>query len=168
MKAVKIVFHIVISLTAAALLVGAPAFYILKSSGNGDVDAISGATAKLPDKPSGEYVLLLNRSLHEDTVDEWTRFFRDGELDVIFDDISCIAAQNDVNAIEMAEILRAQLPENQMKLRTENPVLLASKAENGCIDAAFFSKEIADSLKLRTDADENIICIAIKGGEQEK
>ena len=55
-----------------------------------------------------------------------------------------------------------------MKLRTENPTLLVSKAENGCIDAAIFSKEMADAMKLRTDSDDNIACIIIKGGENEK
>ena len=55
-----------------------------------------------------------------------------------------------------------------MKLRTENPPLLVSKAENGCIDAAIFSKEMADTMKLRTYPDDTIVCIIIKGGEDEK
>ena len=168
MKAGKIVIHILISLTAALLLVGIPAGMILNQSAGKAPDAVSGASLKLPDKPSGDYVLLLNRSLHEDSLNDWIAFFRDGELNVIFDDISCIAPESDSQAIQMAERLQAQLPENQMQLRTENPTLLISKAENGCIDAAIFSKELADALKLKADADERIAYIIIKDGEQEQ
>ena len=166
MKAVKIMVHIFLSLTAAFLLAGVPMLYVLDMSKGKDIDAVSGASIKLPDKPSGDYIVLLNRSLHEDSVDDWIKFFRDGELNVIFDDISCIAAQSDAPAIQMAERFRAQLPENQMRLRRENALLLASKAENGCIDAAIFSKETAEALKIDAGAAENIICIEIKGGEE--
>ena len=168
MKAGKTALHIILSLTAVFLLVGLPGLYILGETAEEQPDAVSGASIKLPDKPSGEYVLLLNRSLHEDTFDDWVAFFCDGELNVIFDDINCIASQSDADALKMADRLIAQLPENQMKLRTENPTLLVSKAENGCIDAAIFSKEMADAMKLRTDSDDNIACIIIKGGENEK
>lgn len=168
MKAGKIIIHIIISLTAAFLLAGIPAVYVMGSIDGGAADAVSGASVKLPEKPSGEYILLLNKTLHEGSVDEWTAFFRDGELNVIFDDISCLAPDSDIGAITMAERFCAQLPENQMRLRTENSLLLASKAENGCIDAAVFSKEMAESLKLKAEANENIICMVIKGGEQDQ
>ncbi len=167
MKAVKIMVHIFLSLTAAFLLAGVPMLYVLDMSKGKDIDAVSGASIKLPDKPSGDYIVLLNRSLHEDSVDDWIKFFRDGELNVIFDDISCITAQSDAAAVQMAERFQAQLPENQMRLRTENPTLLVSKAENGCIDAAIFSKEMADSLKLRPETNKSIVCISVKGGEDE-
>ena len=167
MKAGKIIIHIIISLTAAFLLAGVPAAYVMDSIDVGTTDAVSGASVKPPEKPSGEYILLLNKSLHEGSVDEWTAFFRDGELNVIFDDISCITAQSDAAAVQMAERFQAQLPENQMRLRTENPTLLVSKAENGCIDAAIFSKEMADSLKLRPETNKSIVCISVKGGEDE-
>ena len=168
MKAAKLLFHIFISLTASFLLVGLPTGFVLYHTQSEAPDAVSGASVKLPDKPSGDYVLMLNRSLHEDSFDDWVSFFQNGELNVIFDDINCIAAQSDADALKMADRLIAQLPENQMKLRTENPTLLVSKAENGCIDAAIFSKEMADAMKLRTDMDDNIACIIIKGGEDEK
>ena len=118
--------HIFLSLTAAFLLAGVPMLYVLDMSKGKDIDAVSGASIKLPDKPSGDYIVLLNRSLHEDSVDDWIKFFRDGELNVIF-----------------------------------------SKAENGCIDAAIFSKEMADSLKLRPETNKSIVCISVKGGEDE-
>ena len=167
MKAGKIILHVLASAMAAALLVGVPSAYIIGQSDVNTADAVSGASVKLPEKPSGEYVLLLNRTLHEDSLDDWIAFFRDGELNVIFDDISCIAAQSDSGAIQMAQRLQAQLPENQMQLRTENPMLLVSKAENGCIDAAIFSKEMADSLGLKAEWDGDVAYMIIKGGEDE-
>lgn len=168
MKAGKIALHIILSLTAAFLLVGIPGLYILDQTAEEQPDAVSGASIKLPDKPSGDYVLLLNRSLHEDSFDDWVAFFRDGELNVIFDDINCIAALSDVDALKMADRLIAQLPENQMQLRTENPTLLVSKAENGCIDAAIFSKEFAEAMKLKADPDGSIAYIIIKGGDDKQ
>ena len=83
--------------------------------------------------------------------------------DVVF---KTLVTRGDGNAIKTAERLRAQLPENQMRLRSEDATLLASKAENGCIDAAIFSKEFADELKLKADAHENVVCIKIRVGEQ--
>lgn len=168
MKGVKVMLHIIPSLAAAFLLVGLPTLYILDMSKGKDTDAVSGASIRLPDKPSGDYVILLNSSLHEDCLDDWTAFFSSGELNVIFDDISVIAAQSDTAAVQMAERFRAQLPENQMSLRTENPTLLVSKAESGCIDAAIFSKEMADSLRLSDKTADNIIRISVKGGEEKK
>ncbi len=168
MKAGKIALHIILSLIAAFLLVGLPGLYILVQRAENRPDTVSSASVKIPDKPSGEYVLLLNRSLHKESFDDWVAFFSDGELNVIFDDVNCLASESDTDALKMADRLIARLPENQMKLRTENPVLLVSKVENGCIDTAIFSKEMADEMKLRTDSDDNIACIIIKGGEDEK
>ena len=168
MKALKGLLHLTLSLTAVFLLAVAPCLYTLDSLRGNAPDAVSGASIRLPDKPSGDYIILLNRSLHESTVEEWTAFFRDGELNVIFDDISVLAAKADTTAVKMAERFRAQLPENQMNLRTEDPVLLASKAENGCIDAAIFSKEMADMLGLGDMSDERIVVIFIKDGGEEK
>ena len=168
MKAGKMALHIILSLIAAFLLVGLPGLYILVQRAENRPDTVSSASVKIPDKPSGEYVLLLNRSLHKESFDDWVAFFSDGELNVIFDDVNCLASESDTDALKMADRLIARLPENQMKLRTENPVLLVSKVENGCIDTAIFSKEMADEMKLRTDSDDNIACIIIKGGEDEK
>ena len=111
MKAGKIALHIILSLIAAFLLVGLPGLYILVQRAENRPDTVSSASVKIPDKPSGEYVILINRSLHEDTFDDWVAFFCDGELNVIFDDINCIASQSDADALKMADRLIAQLPE---------------------------------------------------------
>ena len=65
----------------------------------------------------------------------------------------------------MAQRYQAQLPENQMKLRTEDLTLLVSKAESGYIDAAVFSKEIAQAMKLSTEkCSEKSVVIEVKTG----
>ena len=50
-----------------------------------------------------------------------------------------------------------------MTLREENPTLLVSKAENGYIDVAIFSKEMADSLNLAPNKELTRV-IEIYGG----
>lgn len=164
MKALRVLIHLLVSLTAAFAVVGIPALVLLPLPGANGTDAVSSASIQLPEKPSGEFVVLLNRSLHEDSLAEWTAFFRDGELNVIFDDIQCIVASADTAALQMAERFQAQLPENQMRLRTEDATLLVSKADNHCIDAAVFSKEMADSLRLRPDGEGTLLFITIKDG----
>lgn len=164
MKAVRILVHTVISLLVTFLCIGVPALVLFAPFGGEETDAVTSASVKLPDKPSGDYLVLLNRSLHEETLGEWEAFFRDGELNVIFDDINCLAADSDIPALQMADRFKAQLPENQMHLRTENVMLLVSKAENGCIDAAVFSQEMADMMKLSVER-EDILVIRVKGGE---
>lgn len=165
MKAVRITIHLLLTLLVTFLLVAVPALILFDPFGTGKDDAMTSASVKLPDKPSGEYLVLLNRSLHEETLEEWEAFFRDGELEVIFDDINCLAADSDIPALKMADRFLAQLPENQMHLKTENATLLVSKAENGCIDAAVFSREMADSLKLSV-SQKDILVISVKGGEE--
>ena len=71
-----------------------------------------------------------------------------------------------MTGILLAERMQAQLPENQMRLRSENPTLLVSKAEAGLIDVAVFSKEMAGALKLKSSGQmEGIAVITVKGGD---
>ena len=114
-------------------------------------------------------MVLLNRDLHQESLAQWQSFFRDGELNVIFDDIQCIAAQGDAAAIQLAQRYQAQLPENQMTLRFENPMLLMSKAENGLIDTAIISKELASALALSiAEKDSHIMQIHVSGGTDDE
>ena len=132
----------------------------------GNTDAVAQATAVIPDEPSGEHIVLINKRLHSDSLDEWISFFNDEEFAVIFDDIKCTAAMGDNSGIQLAERFMAQLPENQMTLRTEDPTLLISKAEKGYIDTAVFSKEMADALKLSIKSDD-IAVVYIHGGTKD-
>lgn len=155
-------FHITLSMLSAVLIVGVPLALKLDFFGE-KVDAVSQATMELPEQPSGEYIVLINASLHEDTIDDWKSFLGD-EYAVIFDDIHCTVANGDEAGMQLAERYKAQLPENQMTVRSEDAALLASKAESGLIDAAIFSKEMAQAIKLSPDKAENVSSIEITGG----
>lgn len=143
--------HIAAVIAALFLLLGvpclgSPAFKALIS---GDTDAVSGATVAL-DQPSGEYVVFINTSLHTDetALTAWQEFFETGESDDIynvFEDISCTVASNDPGGLEMARSFMSRLPENQMKVRTEDVTLMLSKAESGRFDVIVMSKELAEA-----------------------
>ena len=167
MSIAKRLEHRLLVLVLLGFLVGLPCAThteIFHSKSN--TDAVSGATMKLPEQPSGEFIILINKRLHRDTLSEWQKFFLGEDLPVIFDDISCLTAEGDVTGILLAERMQAQLPENQMRLRSENPTLLVSKAEAGLIDVAVFSKEMADALKLKSSGQtEGVTVITVKGGD---
>lgn len=148
----KLLGHIVSAVMTVVLLMGLP----LLLSGNigllfgKKADAVSSAT-KAVDKPSGEYVVFINTSLHTDetALKSWETFFETGDTDGIidvFEDISCTVAESDKGGLEMAESFMSRLPENQMKIRTEDPTLMISKAEHGRFDVIVMSKETADIL----------------------
>ena len=157
---------------AASLLVflGIPSFYYAKDLqalyGGGDTDAVAGASLEIPDQPSGEYVVLLNRERHEKALQEWTDFFQEKPVGVIFEDLECITAAGDASGRQMAERYQARLAENQMTLREENSLLAASKAQWGVCDVMVFSKEMADALQLDTVYDNPELCvIPVTGSE---
>ncbi|MBR1472033.1 MAG: hypothetical protein IJ600_10385 [Lachnospiraceae bacterium] len=126
---------------AVLLFAAAPAAY-LTASGMGDVDAVSSATTILA-QPSGAYIVLINEGRHTDAgkLQTWKQFFSGEEIDFIFEDISCIVAGTDAAGWEIAESFQSRLPENQMKLRTEDATLLLSKIYYGEFDVALFSRE---------------------------
>ena len=133
-----------------------------------NTDAVAQATIEIPDEPSGEYYIFINKRLHRDSINDWISFFNDDEFAVIFDDIKCIAPKGDVNGIQLAERYKAQLPENQMTLRTEDPTLLASKAEQGYIDMAVFSVEMAEAMGIQGDSvEKDIVLIQLRGGSED-
>lgn len=141
--------HFLVVGTALFLLIGLPflrsdTFRRLKS---GDTDAVASATVAL-DKPSGEYLVMINTSLHTDkqALAAWEAFFGRGETEGlynVFEDLSCTVGTGDTAALEMARSFMSQLPENQMKVRTEDPTLMLSKAENGRFDVIIMSAETA-------------------------
>ena len=167
MRAVESLWHKLFVIAILILLVGIPfATHSDVFSTQSEPDAISSATVKLPDQPSGEFLVFINSNLHSDTLSDWKKFFSGEDLPVIFDDIRCIAANGDATGIQLAERFQAQLPENQMTLRTENPTLLISKAEKGYIDVVVMSKEMADALKYNSsETIEGVTVISLKGGK---
>ena len=153
------------------VLLGLPSLYYakdLQAMYGGDMDAVTGASLEIPDQPSGEYVVLLARDRHEDTLKEWTDFFQERPVGVIFEDLECITAAGDVSGRQMAERYQARLAENQLTLREENSLLAASKAQWGVFDVMVFSKEMADALQLETVYEDPDICvIPVVGNEDD-
>ena len=133
--------------------------------GGGGADAVSSASVIL-DAPSGSFVVLLNRGAHArlDTADAWAQFFR-GESLVIMDDVTCLVGQGDAAGFDMADSYRSRLPENQMKLRTEDATLMLSRAQLGRFDAIVMSKEFADAYRADTAYGREGIEVIEIGGE---
>lgn len=165
MKALK---HIGIVLAGLFLCLVLPGlFYVDVGAMLSGVDAVSGASMDLPDQPSGEFVVIINRDRHSMTLEEWTDFFQEQPVDVIMEDISCLAAASDPTGVQLAERYQARLAENQMTLTKENSLLIVSRAENGLYDVIILSKEMADAVDFsavygRSDA----AVITVKGTEE--
>ena len=125
----------------------------------GGTDAVSSATLVLPDAPSGEFVILLNRLHHPDTVGEWTAFFSDEDVDVIFEDLSCLTAKSDTAGRELAMRFKARLAENQMSLKSIDGLLLSSRVQWGKYDVVILSKEAADAYDMEKLYEHEDICL---------
>lgn len=166
MKALKHIGIVALGLFLCLVLPGL--FYVdVGALVSGGLDAVSGASMELPDQPSGDFVVILNTSRHPLTTEDWTAFFQEREVGVIMEDISCLAAASDAAGVQLAQRYQVRLAENQMKLTTENSLLVVSRAENGLYDVIVLSKEMADALDFsavyaRSDAE----IITIKGAEE--
>ena len=160
--------HIAVILTALFLILGLPtAMYVdipALFRPEAKTDAVASATMELPAQPSGEFIVLLNRKKHPDTTGQWELFFSGGDAGVIMSDVDCRVAAADVTAMQLARRYQLRLPENQMKLRSENGLLLISKAEAGRFDAIVMSKEMADIYQAETLSDQpDILFFPVKG-----
>ena len=145
MKALKHIGIVLVGLFLCLVLPGL--FYVdVGAVLSGAIDAVSGASMDLPDQPSGQFVVIINRDRHPLTLDEWSSFFREEEVGVIMEDISCLAATSDPAGVQLARRYMARLAENQMVLTTENSLLVVSRAENGLYDVIVLSKEMADAV----------------------
>ena len=153
MRIIKILKHLLIVTGALFIVVGVPLMmtdYWRGLLSSDEADAVSSPSVVI-DKPSGNYIVLINTRLHTDKekLNQWIDFFDGKETDIIFEDISCTVAEGDTMGIEMAESLCSKLPENQMKIKKEEAVLVVSRAEEGKFDVLLMSKEFADSYKLK-------------------
>jgi hypothetical protein len=128
------------------------------------IDAVTHATDELPDQPSGEFVVLLNRDRHRGAGDQLALFFSGGDAGVIMSDVECMVIGSDAAATRLAERFQLRLPENQMSIKRQSGLLLVSKAENTLFDVIIISKEFADHYKLQTDFFyDDIALITVKG-----
>ena len=148
----RILRHVSVTAAALFLMLGLPYltsdYYKAKSGGE---DAVTAATEAL-DSPSGEFVVLINRQKHTDekNLAVWQEFFEKGESEEIFsvfEDLVCAVGSSDAGGLEMARSFQSRLPENQMKIKTQDTTLMLSKAENGIYDIIVMSQEMYDSLK---------------------
>ena len=145
--------HLFLVVGAVFLTVGVPFMmtdYYKGLFSSNEVDAVSSPSVII-DKPSGNYIVLINTRLHKDKskLDQWISFFSGEETDIIFEDIACTVAEGDAKGLEMAQSFQSKLPENQMKIKEEEAVLVISRAEEGKFDILLMSKDLADSYKLR-------------------
>jgi len=108
-------------------------------------DSVSSASVMI-DKPSGQYLVFINLEKHSDSenLEIWRNFFSGQEIDLIFEDILCSVVSDDLNAKTLAENYQSRLPEHQCEIKTEDAVLLLSKAENLKFDILVISQEFAD------------------------
>lgn len=163
MKALK---HILAVLAALFVTLGVPTLCYVDVPAllSGNADAVTHASTYMPDTPSGKYFVLLNKSTQGDYIEQWREFFTEGDAGIIWSDLSCAVIDGDVNAKQLAERYQARLPENQMTIRSENGLLLASKAEYGIFDAIAVSAEMAESYGMESLFDRSgIECITIEG-----
>ena len=145
--------HLFLVAGAVFLTVGVPFMmtdYYKGLFSSNEVDAVSSPSVII-DKPSGNYIVLINTRLHKDKskLDQWISFFSGEETDIIFEDIACTVAEGDAKGLEMAQSFQSKLPENQMKIKEEEAVLVVSRAEEGKFDILLMSKDFAGSYKLR-------------------
>jgi hypothetical protein len=133
-----------------------------------DYDMLSSATVII-DSPSGDYVVVINSDMHPkaENLETWTKFFGGEEISYIFEDISCVCASGDVGGIEMARAFQSRLPENQMKIKVEDGILMISKAEYGRFDVIVMSKEFAEAYAASTLSDnENNVIIRLRSDSE--
>lgn len=161
MKLITRILHIAADLVIIFALAGIPVLMYCDLPVKG-YDAVSSASIELPDSPSGEFLIIINRDLHEDTAEDWKDFFEGDYLKVIFEDINCLVPDGDVTGLELANRYMAILPENQMRVSGDDAVLVASKLEAGYVDIAILSADMADALGISTESiPDNMLVIKI-------
>lgn len=143
----RILRHIIVPVVGIFLLLGVPFIcsdWFRENVLGSEPDAASSASLAV-DKPSGNYVVVINTDKHTDSSNLalWHDFFQEKDVTFIFEDIVCTVADGDEGGQKLAENYRSRLPENQMLLKSEDPVLMLSKAENGRFDVIVMSEEYA-------------------------
>ena len=132
-------------------------------------DAVTGASTIIPaDQVSGNYVVLLNKDLHDKTgtTEEWTAFLR-GESPLIMEDIQCTVLEGDAGGLEMAKSFQSRLPENQMRITLQPGAIAVPKAEHGVFDLMILSREAADRYQISAlSRQDGVVTVQVNGGGQ--
>lgn len=166
MKFLGVLKHIGIVAAGVFLIVVLPLLCTGNASAlfSDDLDATTSASVVL-DAPSGEYIVLINKELHtdEDNLAEWINFFNGEDILYIFEDVSCSVASTDSGGIDMADSYRSRLPENQMEIKSEDPTLLLSRADEGLFDIIVMSREFAEAYSASTAYSDSVEVIEVSG-----
>ncbi len=142
----RILHHTAVVVLALLLIVGVPVYktgYIQEHLSH--EDSVSSPTTIL-EQPSGAYVVLINRDRHQnaENLAVWESFFRGEEIDYLFEDITCSVAKDDAVGLELARSMQSRLPENQMKVKPEETIIMFSKIDCGHYDVVLLSREFYD------------------------
>lgn len=155
--------HILTIAGALCLLVALPVFasgYPARAAAGADAAA---SASVVIEQPSGAYVVLINPDLHKDreNLAVWQDFFRGRDIGYLFEDIDCSVADSDAAGLDMAKSFQSRLPENQLRLKTENVTLMLSKAYYNRFDVILLSREFYDAY--RPDLPEGTLIIEEDG-----
>jgi len=164
MKVSKVIGHILRTAAGLFVLVGIPFLRTdyFAALIDPSADAVSSASVIL-DKPSGRYLVMINRAEHpdEEKLKDWNLFFSGEDVSYIFEDISCSVATADAGGMELARSFQSQLPENQMKIYPEDGTMLLSRADHGRFDIMILSEEFADSIGAETAMTDSVDVITV-------
>ena len=165
MKKIRVTEHILLCVFCLFLMVGLPFLTSDKFQSMTNADAVSSASLIL-DQPSGQYYIFINKKVHTDqeNLEKWKSYLTGGDVAYIFEDITCLVAEGDVGASDMADSFKSRLPENQMTIRKENSIMVLSMMEQEQFDILIMSKEFADSYQAVLPDDSNVVTLQITGG----
>lgn len=163
----KAIFKHILFLVVGLMLIFLPAFLYTQSFWvslcNGGLDAVASATVIL-DQPSGDYVVLINKDIrtNENILKDWTDFFSGKEISYIFEDVSCSIPTGDEGALKLGESFQSRLPENQMKIKLDNSMLLTSRVDYTKFDIVIMSREFVEGNQLKIKNSENVQAVFIE------
>ena len=158
----KVLRHILAVSLSLFLLLGLPLLHFCQAGRlHPGADAVSSATLDLPETPSGDYVVYVNRQKHAGTMDQWRAFFSEEDYGVLLEDVHCLVIDGDTAGEQLARRYQARLVKGQMTLRRENGVLVASRLDAGQYDLAILSAEMAAVLII--DGPESAEAVIVRG-----
>ena len=163
----KVLKHVLAVPLALFLLLGVPALRYVDVAAlwrGEDADAVSQATVELPDTPSGDFVVFLNRTKHAGTLEQWGNFFAEKDYGILLEDVRCMVISGDPTAGQLAERYQARLVKDQMTVRRENGVMVASRLGSGVYDMVIVSREMAEAWQLTDSAPPDAAVVVVEGG----
>ena len=160
----RVLKHAVVVLLALFLTLGIPCLvYVDVGAAMRGADAVTQATAVLPDTPSGEFLVYINRVEHPDSLEQWKAFFAEEDYGILLEDVRCMAISGDATGVQLARRYQSRLVKDQMTLRQENGVLVASRMERGLYDMVIVSREMAEVWQLTDSLPAGTEIVTVQG-----